>query len=234
MPSPEDELKRDIIKLLRDPSVPPQFAYAYKKTGLLGLLEDKSAWAPEDVKEWNDAIDEYFDGEPSDDDEVVGFSVSLETENEEEAKELSKKIELSKKMLDPHNETDRGIGGRRKNPAFKGEYDFDITFELFGQKHTETLQARYGYTPEWEYYDLKKKAPFTGWAGSTLSLHVLLEYEDSEEGPKKEWERVTEMMQCIPHEIWENLYDAIDDKCKEEDRERRTRAGNKKPRSDLH
>ena len=39
--------------------LPPEFSYAYRKTGLLGLAEDKSAWPPESIKEWNDAVDEY-------------------------------------------------------------------------------------------------------------------------------------------------------------------------------
>jgi hypothetical protein len=30
------------------PTCPPEFAYAYKKTGLLGLAEDKSLWPPEE------------------------------------------------------------------------------------------------------------------------------------------------------------------------------------------
>jgi len=34
------------------------FIYAYRKTGLLGIGGDKSAWDPADVEEWNAAVDE--------------------------------------------------------------------------------------------------------------------------------------------------------------------------------
>ena len=39
--------------------LPPEFSYAYRKTGLPGLAEDKSLWPLENIKEWNDAINEY-------------------------------------------------------------------------------------------------------------------------------------------------------------------------------
>jgi hypothetical protein len=48
-----------ILAAMQKADLPPEFAYAYKKTGLLGLAEDKSLWPPENIKEWNDAVDEY-------------------------------------------------------------------------------------------------------------------------------------------------------------------------------
>ena len=48
-----------ILAAMHKADLPPEFSYAYRKTGLLGLAEDKSAWPPESIKEWNDAVDEY-------------------------------------------------------------------------------------------------------------------------------------------------------------------------------
>ena len=48
-----------ILAAMHKAELPPEFSYAYRKTGLLGLAEDKSLWPPESIKEWNDAVDEY-------------------------------------------------------------------------------------------------------------------------------------------------------------------------------
>lgn len=57
-PSPID-MEADVLAAMSAANLPPEFAYAYKKTGLLGLLKDKSNWPPDRVKEWNAAVDEY-------------------------------------------------------------------------------------------------------------------------------------------------------------------------------
>src|SRR5262245_39782145 len=57
-PTPID-MEADVLAVMSAANLPPEFAYAYKKTGLLGLLEDKSHWPADRVKEWNAAIDEY-------------------------------------------------------------------------------------------------------------------------------------------------------------------------------
>ena len=36
----------------------------------------------------------------------------------------------------------------------------------------------YTFTPEWEYFDIKKNAPYFGWAMSRMVLHVLTVPED--------------------------------------------------------
>ena len=55
----ERDMEEAILAAMQKADLPPEFAYAYKKTGLLGLAEDKSLWPPEHIKEWNDAVDEY-------------------------------------------------------------------------------------------------------------------------------------------------------------------------------
>ena len=55
----EAKLREDTLKVLAEG--PPQFAYAYAKTGLLLLLEEQAEHYPPDaVAEWKAAIDEYF------------------------------------------------------------------------------------------------------------------------------------------------------------------------------
>jgi hypothetical protein len=54
-----DSRPEKVAKAWLQLNAPPEFAYAYRKTGLLGLSSDKSLWPPENIKEWNDAVDEY-------------------------------------------------------------------------------------------------------------------------------------------------------------------------------
>jgi hypothetical protein len=52
-------MEPEVLAAMQKANLPPEFAYAYKKTGLLGLGSDKSNWPPGHVKEWNDAVAEY-------------------------------------------------------------------------------------------------------------------------------------------------------------------------------
>jgi hypothetical protein len=56
----------------------------------------------------------------------------------------------------------------RQFPAFKGRLEFELTFELFGKRVTRQARVDYSYTPDWEYWDLHKKAPFVGWRARRL------------------------------------------------------------------
>jgi hypothetical protein len=55
----ERDMEAEILAAMSRANLPLEFAYAYRKTGLLGLSSDKSLWPPENIKEWNDAVDEY-------------------------------------------------------------------------------------------------------------------------------------------------------------------------------
>ena len=55
----EADMEDAILAAMQRAELPMGFSYAYRKTGLLGVAEDKSAWPPESIKEWNDAVDEY-------------------------------------------------------------------------------------------------------------------------------------------------------------------------------
>ncbi len=58
-PTPLTSIQEEVLSAMQRAKLPPEFAYAYRKTGLLGLGADKSAWDPKDIKEWNSAVDEY-------------------------------------------------------------------------------------------------------------------------------------------------------------------------------
>jgi hypothetical protein len=55
------EVEAETIEAMRKAGTPPQIIYAYKRTGGLLLMETmREHWPPDRVKEWDDAINEYF------------------------------------------------------------------------------------------------------------------------------------------------------------------------------
>jgi hypothetical protein len=54
----EEQVREDMLKVLE--GGPPQFAYAYAKTGLLMMEGMEEYYDPADVAEYKAAIDEYF------------------------------------------------------------------------------------------------------------------------------------------------------------------------------
>jgi hypothetical protein len=49
----------EVFEAMRKAEIPPQFVYAYRKTGLIGI-GDQSAWPAERREEWRAAVEEYF------------------------------------------------------------------------------------------------------------------------------------------------------------------------------
>jgi hypothetical protein len=55
------KVEAETIEAMRKAGTPSQIIYAYKRTGGLLLREDmRDHWPPDRVKEWDDAINEYF------------------------------------------------------------------------------------------------------------------------------------------------------------------------------
>src|SRR5262249_43711099 len=55
------KIEADVIEAMRKAGTPPRIVYAYKRTGGLLLREDmRDLWPPDRVKEWDEAINEYF------------------------------------------------------------------------------------------------------------------------------------------------------------------------------
>ena len=115
-----------------------------------------------------------------------------------------------------------------RNPGFQGALEFDLVLDLLGRKVTRKAKIVYTHTPEWEYWDLLKQAPYTGWASSSwqIELHAVPQEQD-EEGNfvdlEPYWMKLEELTRddIVPTEVWDVLLDAVDEKCKVEDAERR-------------
>ena len=55
----EVRMEAEMLDALSKAGAPPEFAYAYRKTGLLSLGGDMSAWPKDRIKEWEAAVAEY-------------------------------------------------------------------------------------------------------------------------------------------------------------------------------
>jgi hypothetical protein len=55
----EVRMEAEMLDALSKAGAPPEFAYAYRKTGLLSLGGDMSAWPKDHIEEWEAAVAEY-------------------------------------------------------------------------------------------------------------------------------------------------------------------------------
>jgi len=143
-------------------------------------------------------------------------------------------IEEATKTIEADVEWAKGREHRdysRKWPAFKGELEFDMAFDFLGQRITRKAKVVYEHTPEWEYFDLRKHAPYVGSEGTMYHLEILAvpqEYHDG--GPmtfgEPHWVEMPDLLcdEVLPHEAWDPVFGAIDEKCKIEDAARRLAA----------
>jgi len=129
-------------------------------------------------------------------------------------------------MMSDHDEAP---GYSNDNPGFEGEYEFDLTVEMLGRRSTRRAKAVYAHTPYWEYFDLKKKALCVVDIAST-SLHIEIlaiprefREDDTIADGEPYWAMLNDLTldYVLPELFWEAIYDAIDDRCKSEDAERR-------------
>jgi hypothetical protein len=117
-------------------------------------------------------------------------------------------------------------------PGFAGEVEFDMAIEMFGKRAARRMKADFTHTPEWAYFDLKKQAPYEGWANTAFGLSIRAEpepgeYELDARGRKRfvkpAWVKLSDFTKdgIIPSAMWDDVYDAIDEACKAEDQKRR-------------
>src|SRR5262249_13687977 len=57
-------------------------------------------------------------------------------------------------------------------PGLRGEIVFDWTMAFLGQTVTRKARVVYQHTPNWEYFDLHKNAPYTGWDSSSYRVEM--------------------------------------------------------------
>jgi len=127
-------------------------------------------------------------------------------------------------------------------PGFKGALEFDLTVTFLGKSITRRAKVVYEHTPEWEYYDLRKKALYTGWNGSAYHIEVAAVPEEQDEdgnatAGRPYWVRMDDITRddVLPHDAWDAVLDAVDEQCKAEDADRRraaaARQADARPRS---
>lgn len=123
-----------------------------------------------------------------------------------------------------------------KYPAFKGDLDCDIKLEILGLQLTRRFRVQFEHTPEWEYWDLNKGAPYEGWAFTSTHFQVEAVPEDwtGETADDAKliylapvWTSIGELAQdgVLNDDMWNAIYDRIDEHCKGLDAERRRDAG---------
>jgi hypothetical protein len=131
---------------------------------------------------------------------------------------------------DPTKGGDRSADHGFDCPAFAGEYEFDLTLEMFGQRITRRAKILYEHTPFWEFFDLKQNAPLVvAYPRTSLQIEILaIPQEFHEDGTVTEgephWVAPREMLEdgVLPEPGMLALLDAIDARCMAEDVARRT------------
>jgi len=112
---------------------------------------------------------------------------------------------------------------------------------------TRKARVEYTFTPEWEYWDLKRNAPYVGWASATFGMSILTVPEDEgyelgeddevdetdfkhDDPPKPEWVTFDGVyhLGVLNRKIWDAIDDAIEEQCRVEDAKRRKGAGKRK------
>jgi hypothetical protein len=84
---------------------------------------------------------------------------------------------------------------------------------------------------------LHKQAVFTGWGGSSYSIQLaavpeVYEGDDAVTEAAPDWFQMEDITRdgVVPQEVWDAVLDAVDEKCKAEDAERRRAAASLKSR----
>jgi hypothetical protein len=55
-----DEMGRQVVMIMKNAGIRPELAYAYQKTGLIVVEGNPGGLSKKQLKEWNDAVEEYF------------------------------------------------------------------------------------------------------------------------------------------------------------------------------
>jgi hypothetical protein len=164
----------------------------------------------------------------------VGDAAAVEKMGMWELLKLAESLELNPDDVIRAAEQDerQQLDYAHKYPGFRGELEFDWTLAFLGQSVTRKARVVYSHTPEWEYFDLHKNAPYTGWDSSSYRVEMQaepIEDWDGEGNPVPGipyWVSLEDITQndVLPNAFWEAVVEAIDAKCKVEDDKRRAAA----------
>lgn len=212
----------NIVKALKSSKFAPELIYAFHQTGRLGLAADKSGWSPQAVAEWDAAVEEFRVADPKDAEVANIFCFSV---------------------TDAHR-----MNFSHDYPGFTGEIEFDLEMTLLGERVLRRARFKFKHTPEWEYFDLKKEALFTGWEHWVTGLEIYT-VPDPEDGGEEAgdddkdadkaqgdddpddpsppaWTSIGDLSKdgALPRTVWDRFDELIDERCKAEDIERRRAA----------
>ena len=74
----------------------------------------------------------------------------------------------------------------------------------------------YDHTPEWEYFDLRKNAPYVGWESSSYHFEVAAVPEEHERDGtvtlgEPYWVQMHDITRddVLPHDVWDAVLDAL-------------------------
>jgi hypothetical protein len=216
-PIGEARLDAEMLEAMRKTGVPPQIIFAYRKTGRLLLEGNRDLYPPEAQSEWDAAINEYFRLEAQAKKEAPTPSTgSAQQQSAEQAKHAAQSHHY------------------HHNPAFKGVLEFDLTIGWLGKQITRRARIDYEHTPEGEFYDLEKKELVVSIVDQcSYALHLAVPEEFHDDGTitegKPHWVKMEDIIRndVVPHEMWDVVLDAIEEKSKAEDADRRRRVASK-------
>lgn len=125
-----------------------------------------------------------------------------------------------------------------KHPAFKGVFEFNLVFEVLGQKVERRARLNYSWTPEWEYFDLVQGRVMVGWPGNTIGPVEVLAVPEGERWTTSAGGRSVKIKKTpvwtkidlledgvLSDAVLDTIDDAIDAACRAEDAERRREHG---------
>jgi hypothetical protein len=118
-------------------------------------------------------------------------------------------------------------------PAFTGDLEFDLVLEFLGRRDTKRCKVVYAFTPEWPFYDPNTKTVRE--ETETCSYHVEIkavpELRQKADGTwklgKPYWIHFEDFIRddVLSHDMRDAILNAIEERCRLEDVERRRTAG---------
>jgi hypothetical protein len=140
---------------------------------------------------------------------------------------------MAKKRAKPRGDT--WFDDYLEKHAFRGEIEFDLTFEMCDQRFTRRARIVYAHTPDWPFLDPKTHTEREKLLASTYHIELLVPPEDNPDnrligGRESHWIHVEALMPdgVLPTSVLNAIADAIDETCKKEDAKRRRAAGMEK------
>lgn len=122
-----------------------------------------------------------------------------------------------------------------KSPGFSGQIIFNLVIELLGHRVKRKARIDYTHTPVWEYFDLTKRARWTGWESSHYGVEVLARSRRRRPSPEDDmWTNVGDLLEegVLSDALFDHIWNLIDADARSQDRERRRLAAAGEPLPD--